>query len=191
MQVHYNSSGKDEQDVSQIGLFFAKKPVAKRLRTIPIAAPVDIPAGAAAYRTGVTIPVPFDARLISVMPHMHLLGRTIQLTATLPDGTTTRPLIAINDWDFNWQDTYYYKEPVVLPKGSTIRMEATYDNSANNPRNPHSPPQPVKWGEKTTDEMCLGFVGFIVDNEDDPAVKILDAVTGNAARKRQTTSAIR
>jgi hypothetical protein len=89
MQVHYNPSGKDEDDVSQIGLFFAKKPVAKRLRTIPIAAPVDIPAGEVAYRTGVTIPVPFDARLISVMPHMHLLGRTIQLTATLPDGTTT------------------------------------------------------------------------------------------------------
>jgi hypothetical protein len=184
LQVHYNPSGKQEQDATQIGLYFAKKPVAKRLRTFPVVAPVNIPAGEANHKTRATFPIPFDAQAITVMPHMHLLGRTIKMDVTAPDGAT-RPLIAINDWDFNWQDTYTYQQPVRLPKGGTITLEATYDNSTSNPRNPHSPPQPVRWGEKTTDEMCIGFIGYVVDNENDPVVKILDAVLGGGRRTAQ------
>ena len=73
-------------------------------------------------------------------------------SATLPDGTT-RWLIAIDDWDFRWQDVYRYAAPFVLPKGTTISMRYTYDNSAGNPRNPHRPPARVVWGQNTSDEM--------------------------------------
>ena len=182
VQVHYHPTGKPEEDVTSIGLYFARKPVAKRLRTFPIIGnPLRIPPGEKNYVATGGVPVPFDAKAIAVTPHMHLLGRSMKMTATLPDGAT-KPLVYVNDWDFNWQETYLYKEPVALPKGTQIKLEATFDNSAENPRNPNSPPKLVKWGEGTADEMCIGFVNYIVDNEDDPTVRLLDGLLGGRRR---------
>src|SRR4249920_1731917 len=73
-------------------------------------------------------------------------------TATLPDGTT-RTLISIRSWDFRWQDQYRYASPVFLPKGTTLKMRFTYDNSDGNRRNPQRPARRVKWGPQSTDEM--------------------------------------
>jgi hypothetical protein len=98
---------------------------------------------------------------------MHLLGRTIGMELTLPNGKK-QPLIQINDWDFNWQDTYFYQTPMRIPKGSKITLRATYDNSENNPRNPNSPTKKVTFGEATTDEMCVGFIGMVADSPNDP-----------------------
>jgi hypothetical protein len=108
--------------------------------------------------------VPEDAHAFNIMPHMHLLGRRMKLTATLPDGKVT-PLVNVPNWDFRWQDTYVYTQPVALPKGTKIHLEAVYDNSESNPNNPHNPPRLVKWGEQTTDEMCLAFIGYTKDAE--------------------------
>jgi hypothetical protein len=82
--------------------------------------------------------------------------------AVLPDGTT-KLLIHVPDWDFNWQDTYHFKEPVPLPAGTRINVTAYYDNSSENPDNPHNPPKEVRWGEQTTDEMCILFLSYIRD----------------------------
>jgi tetratricopeptide (TPR) repeat protein len=87
-----------------------------------------------------------------VQPHAHNLARHMEAVADLPDGTS-RWLIAIDDWDFRWQDVYRYATPFVLPKGTTLSMRYTYDNSADNPRNPHHPPTRVVWGQNTSDEM--------------------------------------
>jgi len=76
----------------------------------------------------------------------------MEAQAELPDGTT-RWLIAIDDWDFRWQDVYRYAAPIALPKGTTLSMRYTYDNGAGNPRNPHHPPARVVWGQNTSDEM--------------------------------------
>ena len=84
--------------------------------------------------------------------------------ATLPDGSTRR-LIDIADWDFRWQHVYRFVTPLRLPKGTTVSMRYTYDNSADNPRNPNSPPKPVYWGEQTTDEMLIAFLVFTLDSE--------------------------
>jgi hypothetical protein len=96
---------------------------------------------------------------------MHLIGRSMSVFATLPDGTK-QDLVVIKDWDFNWQETYQFKEPLVLPRGTRVRVEARYDNSPNNPNNPSNPPRPVRWGEQTTDEMCIAFVAFTIDRQD-------------------------
>jgi len=77
----------------------------------------------------------------------------------LPDGTV-QPLLWIKDWDFNWQDRYTYKAPVHLPHGTRIDVKITYNNSADNPRNPSNPPREVWWGEQSTDEM--GSISFAV-----------------------------
>jgi len=71
----------------------------------------------------------------------------------------------VSDWDFNWQTSYVFKKPLHLPKGTRLDMEAHYDNSSGNPLNPANPPKLVRWGEQTTDEMCLAFVAYTLDKE--------------------------
>lgn len=165
MQVHYHRSGKQEQDRTRIGLYFVDAPVDKQLHVLPVINPfLRIPAGEKNHRVDARLPVLTDVTLLQVTPHMHLLGRDMTVAATLPDGGT-KPIVRIPDWNFNWQTTYTYKQPVRLPKGSRIDLVAHYDNSADNPRNPSSPPKVVTWGEQTTDEMCIAFVGFTIDSE--------------------------
>src|SRR4029078_2543830 len=113
---------------------------------------IEIPPGAREHVVSDTYQLPVDAEVVAVQPHAHNLARRMEATASLPDGTT-RWLIAIDDWDFRWQDVYRYATPFVLPKGTTIAMRYTYDNSSANPRNPHHPPSRVVWGQNTTDEM--------------------------------------
>lgn len=164
LQVHYHKSGKPETDRTKVGLYFAKEKVDRVMEIAWMANPLfRIPAGAEAHPVRMNYPIPADATIYSVMPHMHLLGRTMKATAVFPDGTT-RPLIFVDDWDFNWQLVYALKEPMKLPKGSHIRIEATYDNSIKNPFNPNSPPKPIMWGEQTTDEMFLLVVAYTLDN---------------------------
>jgi hypothetical protein len=73
--------------------------------------------------------------------------------AILPDGVV-KPLLAIQDCDFNWQEEYWFAVPVFLPQGTRVEMKFAYDNSAANPGNPRRPPRRVTWGEQTTDEMA-------------------------------------
>jgi len=70
-----------------------------------------------------------------------------------------------DEWDFNWQGTYTFAQPVPLPAGTRIDMVAVFDNSAENLRQPSRPPRPVRWGEGTTDEMAIVFLGVTVDHE--------------------------
>jgi len=83
-------------------------------------------------------------------------------------------LINIDDWDFNWQGLYRFKDPLAVSAGSTLSLEAFYDNSPGNWRNPNDPPKPVSWGEATTDEMCIAFIGFTIDAENYSAGKVAD-----------------
>ena len=103
----------------------------------------------AAWATGQLVFLPFISRTIETQGWRWASLGVAALAAL------TIPLVWIKDWDFNWQGSYAFVEPVRLPKGSVIKLEATYDNSPDNPHNPSSPPKPVSWGEQTTDEMCL------------------------------------
>jgi mono/diheme cytochrome c family protein len=165
LQVHYHKSGKPETDRTRIGLHLAKGPVEKRIRIAPVLNQrMEVPAGAARQEVTATMRLPMDAHAYSITPHMHLLGREMKVTATLPDGTV-KPLIWIPDWNFNWQETYLFREPVALPRGTKIDVTAYYDNSEQNPNNPNRPPKTVRWGEETTDEMCIAFLTYTVDSE--------------------------
>ncbi|HTE19217.1 MAG TPA: redoxin domain-containing protein, partial [Armatimonadota bacterium] len=109
MQVHYHKTGKPEVDRTSIGVYFAKEPVKKQVRTLPLTnLAIDIPPGAARHEVKAGITVPFDAEAIAITPHMHLLGREMKVTATLPDGSV-KNMVLIKDWDYRWQDTYIYK----------------------------------------------------------------------------------
>jgi hypothetical protein len=118
----------------------------------------SIPAGADNFKLDGDAWATRDFTLFSVMPHMHLLGKSIRFTMTPPDGPE-QTMIAIKKWDYNWQEMYFLKEPIQVKAGTKFRVEATFDNTANNPLNPSSPPRRVIVGEETTNEMCFVFLG--------------------------------
>jgi mono/diheme cytochrome c family protein len=165
LQVHYHRSGKPETDRTKIGLYFAKGTIDKRIRAkMVLKYLLRIPPGDSNYVVHASLPVTEDVTAYRITPHMHLLGREMKVTATLPNGKVL-PLVHVTDWDFNWQTSYQFKTPIHLPAGSQLDLEAHYDNSAGNPVNPNNPPRLVRWGEQTTDEMCLAFVTFTLDKE--------------------------
>ncbi len=154
LQIHYHPDGKEETDRSELGIYFSKKPATKFLTGVSArTTAIDIPAGARRHRVSCTSsPLPADVAVLTVTPHMHFLGRQISATAVLPGGKEV-PLVAIKDWDFHWHERYQFRTPLRLPAGTVVRVEACYDNSADNPKNPNSPPRRVKYGNNLTDEM--------------------------------------
>lgn len=153
-QVHYHPDGELEQDKWRVGIYFTNQAPSRRIVDVGLASRlIDIPAGEANYiiHQHFTIPIAVDA--MGIIPHAHLLCREMRGWAILPNGRKVW-LLNIQDWNFNWQDQYRYATPIRLPADTRIEMEFIYDNSAGNPRNPHSPPQRVVWGPGVDDEMA-------------------------------------
>ncbi len=165
LQVHYHKNGKPESDLTQIGLKFAKSPVDKEVRWEDVGEEVfSIPAGQSSYEVTATRKLPRPVTILDIIPHMHLLGHDMTVVAKLPNGTT-KPLIKVANYDFNWQTRYAYREPIHLPAGTELDLVAHYDNTTKNPHNPNSPVRDVTFGEQTTDEMCYAFFSYTFDNE--------------------------
>ena len=113
---------------------------------------IDIPPGMRHYVVTDSYVLPVDVEVHAVQPHAHRLAREIRGVATLPD-QSRRELIYIKDWDFHWQDVYRYRDPFWLPKGTTLQMAFSYDNSAGSPQSSGRPPVRVRYGQQTSDEM--------------------------------------
>jgi hypothetical protein len=113
---------------------------------------IDIPAGEPNYVITDSYVLPADVDVHAVQPHAHYRAREIRGFAKLPDGTT-KWLIHIKDWDFRWQHVYRLVTPLRLPRGTTVAMQFTYDNSPANARNPERPPTRARWGQRSRDEM--------------------------------------
>ncbi len=164
VQYHFHPTGKPEAEKSLVGFYFAKLPPTRTLTRIQMPphyslfSGLDIPAGDKDFviRDTYTLPVAVDG--VGVSAHAHYLAKQLKMTATLPDGVV-KTLLWIKDWDFAWQDKYFFKDYVPLPAGTRLDAEIHWDNSADNPRNPASPPVRVTWGEETKDEM--GSVSLI------------------------------
>ncbi|MFN0124819.1 MAG: hypothetical protein ACKV2V_30315 [Blastocatellia bacterium] len=167
MQVHYSPGAEPVADQTSMGFYFAKTPVTKQLNFLTVVnATFTIPAGASRHEVvgEFTAPNGTPIRLASVTPHMHLLGRQMKLEITRP-GAPAQCLTDIPAWNFNWQGDYLFRDFISAPAGARLRMTAVFDNSADNPRNPNSPPKPVRFGEATTDEMAVALVSFTFDGQ--------------------------
>jgi hypothetical protein len=168
MQVHYHPNGHSTPDQTQAGFYFSPpNSVQHRLLSLPLLnVAFKIPANNSNYEVDASYNAPFflSGQAIQILPHMHLLGKKIAVNLTDPSGAVT-PLIRIDDWDFNWQGSYMFTQPIPFKANSVLSLKAFYDNSDHNPKNPNSPIVPVGWGEGTTDEMCIALIGIIVDNE--------------------------
>ncbi len=154
VQLHMLPSGKPEEVQVSVGLFFTDRPPTRQSALLRLSSKIlDIPPGAPDYAVADAYVLPVDVEVISVYPHAHYLGKRIAAFATLPDGTV-QWLIRMSEWDFAWQDEYHYVRPVFLPKGTTLQVEFTFDNSAANPFNPRDPPVRVFYGRGSYDEMA-------------------------------------
>jgi hypothetical protein len=153
VQLHLHPSGTPEIVQPGVAFFFTDTPPTRTPVMLRLGRQnIDIPAGAADYEVTDRYVLPVDVDVYAVQPHAHYRAKEIRGVATLPDGTK-KWLIFIKDWDFSWQDLYRYTEPLALPKGTTIAMQYTYDNSVASPRNPDRPPRRERWGQNSTDEM--------------------------------------
>ena len=192
VQMHYHPTGKQETDQSEIGLYFVKKPVAESLKepaklvgSIWMANyEMDIAAGTKDYLRSTSYTLPRDVIMVGVVPHMHLLGKAMKVTATLPD-KTEKTLIDIKNWNYNWQDEYYYERPFKLPEGTRLDVEAVFDNSAENPSNPSSPPKRVTWGDGTKDEMMFCFFLLSAEKTEDLIHVIFDNLKHDSMQPRK------
>ncbi len=170
LQLHMQTTGKVEAVQSSVGFYFTDEPP-KRVpyKIVLRSTEIDIPAGDGDYAVGASYRLPVDVHVLGIIPHAHYLGKRLQGYATLPDGKR-QWLMKIDDWDFNWQGDYRYRDPIFLPKGAVISQHFAYDNTAENPRNPHSPPQRVTYGLQTTDEMGELWLQLLPSSSKDYAI---------------------
>jgi hypothetical protein len=170
LKMHMRPTGKPEQIQGSVGFYFTDRPPARLPFVFCLRSTlIDIPAGAKNFPVETSYTLPVDGTVLAVLPHLHYLGREVHGWAELPDGAT-RELILIRHWDFNWQSDYRYLKPIALPKGATVHMRYTYDNSAANPRSQNHPPQRVRYGPQSADEMAEFWLQFLPQRDADMAL---------------------
>jgi peroxiredoxin len=165
-QMHYTPNGTAATDLSRAGLVFidAKK-VEKQLRTDAVVNfRLRIPPKTDNVPFEATHGIGRDMRLVSLLPHMHLRGKAFRIEAVDPGGQN-QLLVDVPRYDFNWQNSYVFTEPVALREGSRLKCRAVYDNSENNPSNP-DPSQTVGWGDQTWEEMLVAQFEAVLEDQD-------------------------
>lgn len=161
LQIHYTPAGKPLEDRTRVALQFAKELPARQVHTLQIGVDdIRIPPGEANYRLRASGTFPNDALLLSFFPHMHLRGRSFEYSLVGPGGRF-ETLLKIPEYDFWWQIDYRLAEPRPVRAGERLQVDARFDNSANNPRNP-DPSAEVTWGEQSWQEMMIGFFDVAV-----------------------------
>ena len=180
--IHYGPSRVDQYDSSCVKIYFDSMPPKRRtlelqlgtLGVSKIVPPLVIPPNAVQiFQTQYTLPIAIS--VLTINPHMHLLGKNYHAFAITPSRDTI-PLIKINKWDFRWQYFYTFKNPVKIPAGSTIYAIAAYDNTSNNPLNPFNPPQQIAEREgsmRTTDEMFQFIITYLPYRNGDEKLNLL------------------
>jgi hypothetical protein len=168
--IHYGPSAIDTSDQTSFNIYFDKMPPVRPTKELilgtsgisPVNPPLIIPPNSIKKFT-TSYKVPENISLLTINPHMHLLGISFKAFVVRSDGDTI-PLISIPAWDFRWQYFYTFKKIIKVPAGSIIVAEAVFDNTENNPLNPFHPPRTVSEREgsmRTTDEMFQLICTFI------------------------------
>jgi hypothetical protein len=167
LQMHYTANGKAGTDRSRIGLVFAKQAPTERIFTV--AASNDkfvIPPGEGNQEVESEVTLQEPAKLVDMMPHMHLRGKDFVYTAYYPGGQS-EVLLSVPKYDFSWQLFYYLADQKVLPAGTRIHCVAHFDNSPNNPANPDATKE-VRWGDQSWEEMMIGWFDVAIAPGKDP-----------------------
>ena len=111
---------------------------------------------------------PFEIH--SAAHHMHQLGtRGYQAVRRGKSENNEECLLEVPRWDFAWQDTFRFQQPLTFNPGDDLYLECEWDNTPGNQGwvdGAQLEPRDVFWGEGTQDEMCLGV--FMVTNPKAP-----------------------
>jgi hypothetical protein len=163
-QIHYTANGKPTDDISSVGLIFAKRPPQQEMRTSAFMNPMfTLPAGDPAKEVDSAIEFTQDTHIYAIFPHTHLRGKDWSYQVVFPDGRKEQ-ILSVPHYDFNWQTYYTFTTPLAVPKGGRLEAIAHYDNSENNTSNP-DPKVAVHWGEQTWQEMQYTGLTFTVDEK--------------------------
>jgi hypothetical protein len=160
-QMHYHKEpgpGTAVLDRSSMGVRFSREPVTHPVTITNVAyRSFEIPPNYDGWRVGAARFIAEDSHLISLMPHMHLRGVYARYVAHYPDGTSEE-LLEVPEYDFNWQISYNYAEPKLIPAGTRLEMEVRFANTAEQARKAgFDPDRAVRFGGPTTDEMDLAW----------------------------------
>ena len=178
-QMHYTPNGKAITDVTRVGYYFYDKPPRHALEMAMILdTSLEIPAHSKSHSQSLEQVFDLDVMLYSLLPHAHLRGRAARFTAHYPDGSQ-EILLSVPKYDFNWQPLYVLNPSKLIPAGTRVVLDMTWDNSAQNPANP-DPTQVVRWGDQTWEEMNVGWFRFRAADDDDRAAAALKAGRNSA-----------
>lgn len=167
LQMHYTANGTAGKDRSSIGLVWANQPVEQRVLTAAVSTNrFVIPAGAANHPVAASMTLHADGDLVSLLPHMHLRGKSFEYRVVYPTGES-EVLLRVPNYRFDWQLWYEFATPKRIPKGSRLEVTGVFDNSANNKYNP-DPAKDVRWGEQSWEEMMMGFFDVAIDVKMNP-----------------------
>ena len=173
-QVHYTTNGKAARDVTRVGLYFTDEQPEYSLRNMVLLDPcLQIPANTKAYTASMSRTIDRDVLIYSLTPHSHFRGAASIFVAEYPDGKK-ETLLSVPKYDFNWQTTYGFAKPKLIPKGTKLTHSTTYDNSSLNAANP-DPNIVVHWGEQTWEEMLYGSISYRYVDETKEAPKVSQA----------------
>ncbi len=162
LQVHYTANGAAADDLSSVGLVFAKQEPRQEVHNSAfVNIGMKIPAGDPNAEVDSAIQFTEDSHITALFPHTHLRGKSWEYRLVYPDGRS-EVVLNVPKYDFNWQTYYIFAKPLAVPKGSRIEARAHYDNSTNNKFNP-DPTIEVKWGEQTWQEMQYTGITYTVD----------------------------
>ncbi len=166
LQLHYTPRGTKQVDRSRIGLVFADpKAVHKELMSgMALNLRLQIPPGATDYVSRADFRFSRPSKLLALLPHMHLRGKSMRFVARYPDGRH-EVLLDVPRYEFDWQNLYALDQPKPMPEGTILHTEAHFDNSDENPNNP-DPRRAVTFGEQTWDEMHVGYVNYVLVDQD-------------------------
>jgi hypothetical protein len=169
VNVHYTPNGAAVTDHVRIGFTLAKEPPKRRYIAMSTSAPSDparfaIPPNDPNWQAPPAI-VTFDhdVDLVGLMPHMHVRGKAARFDLEYPDGKK-QTILNVPRYDFNWQ--LWYDTSIKVPKGTTMKVYAWYDNSPGNKFNPN-PNATVYYGDQTWEEMHFPSYGLVLD---DPSI---------------------
>jgi hypothetical protein len=165
-QVHYTPNGAETTDLSRAGIVFTDaKLVEKQLKTDAV---VNLRFQIPPQQDNVHVEAQYgfqrDMRIVSMLPHMHLRGKAFRIESVDREGKREL-LIDVPRYDFNWQNSYVFAEPLRVREGSGLKCTATYDNSENNLANP-DPTKTVRWGDQTWEEMLVAQFEAVLDDQD-------------------------
>jgi mono/diheme cytochrome c family protein len=187
IQMHLHPAEIDAVENGRVGLYFTK-PTSHRF-VKPLAVPpafglasgLSVPAGQRAFAVTDMLTLPIDVEAVGARGDANLFGHTLTMTAVLPN-RSSRGLLRVAEWDANWPGSYFFVSPIHLPKGTVLRSEIVYDNSAENPRNLFSPPRRIVWGRLPSGEM--GTMTLLIAAPAPADEATLDAVVAKHLREQ-------